>query len=278
MAIVTLDDYIGSVKQIIPFSRTTTRTTVANGWFSMFDVAGNPGSGTLNPSNTANGTVPIAGATGATNGYPFINFTSGLGYLATVDFGCTVACRMAVYDCLFKAGAYAYNSGTTNLSSQPSYSGRIPNGTDYSGLEVWIQVTTAFVTGTTWHAEVTYDDQDGNHSHSTVSIGSTTAANLTLGRMYQLPLQAGDTGIQKVTSVVVTTGGMTAGAFNVMVMRPLWNGRVAAANGGDNHGIGETGLPQVWGGTSAGSALEFLINADSTSSGLPDLEIEIASN
>ena len=48
------------------------------------------------------------------------------------------------------------------------------------------------------------------------------AAALTLGKMFQLPLQAGDSGVQKIESVVVTNGttAMTAGNFNVLVLRP----------------------------------------------------------
>lgn len=277
MAIVTLDDYIGSVKQIIPWSRVATRTTVANVWFTMFDVAGNPGSGTLAAGNTANGVVPVAGATGAVNGYPFINFTSGLGYLGTVDFSCTVAARLQLVDVLFKVGAFAYNNtGTNTLSSQPSYSGRVPSGTDYTGLQIWLEVTTAFVTGNNWTVSVTYTDQDGNTGHTTGATSALAAASLTLGKLLQLPLAAGDSGVRKIEAVVVTNGttAMTAGNFNILVVRPLWQGRVPAVNSGDCHGIDRTGLPQLW----ATSALTFWVNADSTSSGFQDCSIEICSN
>lgn len=270
MAINTLDDYIGSTKQIIPISKTAARTTVANGWFSMFDVAGNPGSGTLAGSSTAAGVVP----TDATAGFPIITFSTGTGYLATVDFGNTVASRLMIADMVFKAGAYAYNSGTTSLSSQPSFSSRIPGGTDYTGTQIWIEVSTAFTSATTWHVECTYTNQAGTGSRTTTTMANTTAANLTIGRMYQLALQSGDTGVQKIDSVVVTTGAAAAGAFNVLILRPLWSGRVTAANGGDCHGLDRTGMPVVY----SDSALISMVSADSTSSGLPDVTIEIASN
>ena len=155
MAILSLDDYIASVKQIIPYSKTTARTSVANVWFAIHDLAGNPGAATLAVGNTANGVVP----TDATAGYPIIGFSTGLGYVATVDFGSTVACRITVYDRLFHAGAYAFNASTT-LASQPSYSSRIPGGTDYTGLQLWAEA----VTGGTLiqNVTVTYTDQDGN--------------------------------------------------------------------------------------------------------------------
>jgi len=269
MAISTLDDYIGSAKQIIPISKTTARTTVANGWFSLFDIAGNPGSGTLAGSSTSAGVVP----TDATAGCPIISFSTGTGYLATVDFGNTVASRLMIADILWKGGAYAYNSGTTSLSAQPSYSSRVPGGTDYTGTQIWIEVSTAFTSATTWHVECTYTDQSGNPGATTATMSSTTAANLTLGRMYQLALASGDTGVQKIESVIVTTGAAASGAFNVLVLRPLWSGRVPAINSGDCHGLDRTGMPVVY----TDSALALYVNADSTSSGLPDVTVEIAS-
>jgi hypothetical protein len=277
VSILTLDDYIGSVKQVIPYSRTATRTTVANVWFTLLDTAGNPGSGTLAAGNTTAGVVPVAGVTGTPNGYPYINFTSGNGYLATVDFGSTVACRLQLVDTLYAVGAFAYNStGTNTTTSPPSYSGRVPGGTDYGGTQIWLEVTTAFVTGNNWTVAVVYMNQDGTSGQSTGATAALAAASLTLGKLLQLPLASGDTGVQKIEKVIVTNGStaMTAGNFNILVVRPLWNGRVNAANSGDNHGIDRSGLPQLW----ATSALALWVNADSTSSGLPDCAFEIASN
>ncbi len=247
MAILTLNDYIGSAKQIIPHTRTALRTTVANTWFSVFDIDGAPGAGVIAGTSTAAGVVP----TDATAGCPPVNFSSGL---------------------VFKAGAYAYNSGTTSLGSQPSYSGRMP-GSSYVGTQIWIEVTTAFTSATTWSVVVTYTDQAGNPTHSTITTGSLAAAALTKGKMLQLALASGDSGVSKIESVVVTTGAAAAGAFNVLVMRPLWSGRVSGANSGDCHGMDRTGLPQVFGD----SALVVAVNADSTSTGLIDCAFEIAS-
>jgi hypothetical protein len=269
MAIATLDGYIGSTKQVIPFSRTTTRTSVANVWFSLFDIDGNPGAGVLAGTSTTAGVVP----TDATAGCPLINFSSGVGYLATVDFGSTVASRLMLADIIWKGGAYAYNSGTTTLSAQPSYSSRVPGGTDYTGTQIWLEVSTAFTSATTWSLQVTYTDQSGNTGHTTVTTGSLVAAALTKGKMLQLALQSGDSGVQKIESVIVTTGAAAAGAFNVLVLRPLWSGRVSAANQGDCHGIDRTGMPVVFGD----SAIALFVNADSTSTGFPDVQFEIAS-
>lgn len=272
MPITTWDGYIGSAKQGLSLMRSAARTTVAANWFTTFDLAGNPGAGTLAGTSTANGVVP----TDATAGCPVINAFGGsaTGYLTQVDFGSTVACRMKLFDMLFKAGAYAFTAATTTLSAQPSYSSRVPGGTDFTDTQIWIEVSTAFVTGTSWSVVVTYTNSAGVTGRSTVAFTGLAAAALTLGKMLQLGLQAGDTGVQKIESVIVTNGGtaMTAGAFNVLVLRPLWTGRVRAANDGDVHDFAKTGSPVVY----ADSALILAVNTDATSSGVPELEFVIA--
>jgi hypothetical protein len=115
---------------------------------------------------------------------------------------------------------------------------------------------------------VTYTNQDGATGHTTGAVALGFAP--ILGRCFQMPLAAGDSGIQKVESVTATNS--TAGTFNVMILRPLWSGRVVVANSGDVHDLLRTGMPQVF----QTSALYWLITADSTATGLPDMTIEIA--
>jgi len=262
MAFTKLDDYIAAAKQRVQWGKTATRTTVAATWFSLFDIAGNPGGGTLAGSSTAAGVVP----SDATAGYPVIDAFGGinLGYLSRVEFGSTVACRFTIFDRLFLAGAYAFNANTT-LASQPSYASRLPL-TSYGGLQIWVEMVTA-ATGNQAVA-VTYTNELGVTARSTGAVGIGAAP--TVGRCWQLPLQAGDAGVQKIESVVGSVA--SAGTFNVMVLRPLWSGRVRLANDGDVHDMFKTGLRQIF----SDSALYVLVNADSTSSGIPEMAIEVA--
>lgn len=261
MAITTLDGYIAGAKQRLTWNKTTTRTTVANGWFSLFDIAGNPGAGTLSAGNTANGVV----RTDATAGMPTIAAFGGsaTGYVSRFNFANTVTCRMALFDQVFSCGAYAFNANTA-LASQPSFSGRVP-GTNYAGLQIWAEMVTA-ATGNQ-AVTVTYTNQAGTGSRSTGAVGIGAAP--TVGRCWQLPLQAGDTGVQLISNVQGTVA--SAGTFNVHVMRPLGEVRVMAANWGDLYDMLKTGMPQIY----ADSALVVLVNADSTSSGLPQFDVEI---
>jgi hypothetical protein len=260
VAIASLDNYIASAKQRIQFIKTASRTAVAAQPFSVIDLAGNPGAGTLAGSNTANGLVP----TDATAGYPIITaFGGSVGYLSKIEFGSTVAGWVDIYDRVFLAGAYAFNAATT-LASIPSYSSRIP-GSDYTGTQIWLEQVTAS-TGSQSVA-VTYTNQAGTASRTTGTV--VTAANI-VGRCWQLPLQAGDSGVQVVNSVTGTVA--TVGTFNIMVLRPLWSGRINGANGGDVHDMLKTGMPQVY----ADSALFAIVTPDSTATGVPEFTVEIA--
>jgi len=270
-AITTVDGLVAAPVQQVSYTKTAARTTVANGWFSMFDLAGNPGAGTLAAGNTTNGVVQDDTLAGC----PLLNAFGGgaTGYLSSIQFGNTAASRFYLHDRIFAVGAIAFGAGTTTLTSQPSYAARMPGGS-YVGTQIWIEVTTAFATGTAWQAQVSYTNQAGTSSRSTVILPATAAAGLTLGRMYQLALQAGDSGVQRIDSVTVTNGGtaMTAGAFNVLVVRPLYTGaRVMAGNAGDVHSWDRIGFPRIF----DTSCLFPIVASDSTTGGLPDLLITV---
>lgn len=263
MAIASRDALIAAMagRQDLRYCKTTSRTSVAATWFSVFDESGNPGAGTLAGTSTAAGVVP----TGATAGCNPINAFGGsnTGYVDKVEFGSTVACRVAVFDLLWKGGAYAFNAAVT-LSGQPSYSGRVPNA-DYTGTQVWLETVTAF-TGNQSIA-VTYTNSAGTGGQSTGTVATGVAP--TVGRLLQLPLAAGDVGVQLISTVTSTVS--TVGTFNVLVLRPLWTGRVKIANDGDVHGPDKTGLPVVF----ASSAIYVAVSADSTATGVPELNIGV---
>lgn len=261
MAITTLDAYIAAVKEVETWIKSASITTVAGIPFTVFDQVGQPGAGALAIGNTANGLVPDD----TVAGYPLIaSFGGADGYLSGIDFGSSVACRIMLFDRLFACGAYAYNADTT-LASQPSFAGRVP-GANYNGLQLWVEHVTAVTTTPIF--QVNYLDQGG--AAGDTGQFSQVPASLLIRRAMQIPLAAGDSGISQITRVRIT--GATAGTFNFMVLRPLWIGRVVIANAGDVHDLLRTGLPQIY----DTSALFALIVADSTASGYPGLQLEIA--
>jgi hypothetical protein len=263
MAITTFDQFVGSAKQSKSIVKTASRTAVAASWFSVFDVAGSPGAGTLAGTSTTTGTVP----TDATAGCLTIEtFGAGnVGYLAQVEFGSSVACRIKLFDLLWKGGAYAHNASTSG-NTPTSYASRVPGGTNFIDTQIWVEQVTA---GTlVQNVNVTYINQDGTGSRSTGTVAAPAA--MILGRMFQLPLQAGDTGVQGVTGVVGSVA--SAGTFNILVLRPLWTGRVKIANDGDVHDLTKTGMPVLY----EDSALVIAVAPDSTATGIPEMEFVIA--
>lgn len=265
MPIANNDDYIGSVKQVIEWMRSGSRTTVAAQWFTLFELAGQPGPGTLAAGNTASGVVHDD----TVAGYPQINAFAGgaVGYLTRIAGQSTVAGKIALYDRLFVCGAYPGIQSRLVLASPPTgWQARVP-GADYKGLEIWIECVTALAATATITVE--YLDQDGNAGTTgAISVGGA----LTLGRMIQLPLAAGDSGVSGLTAI--TSSGAASGTFNVMIMRPLVPVfRVEVANGGTTWDYLRTGLPILY----ATCALYPIIAPDSTSSGIPELSIEIGS-
>ena len=261
MAIASFDQAIAAAKQYLSVAKTAVRPSIAASWFSVFDLAGSPGAGVLAGTSTAAGVVP----TDATAGCPTIDAfgASALGYLWQLEYGCSVACRLKLFDMVFKAGAYAFNAAQA-LTGQPSYASRMPGGS-YSGTQIWIEAVTAFTGNLT--VTITYTNQSGV-TDRTATLATGTA--LTVGRLMQVPLQAGDTGVLAITNVAGTVA--TAGTFNVLVLRPLWSGRCRTANDGDVHDFTKTGMPQVF----ADSALFLAVAADSTSTGIPEIELVVA--
>ena len=271
MAITNGDQYIAAAKQMLRWVRTTTRTTVATGWFSLLDVAGAPtgGAGSLTLTETTSGAVPVD--TDAP--YPTISgFAAGAtGYLAGLNFSSSVASRIHLYDRLYHAGSFALSSlGSQTLTAQPSYAVRLPGGS-YQGLDLFLEVATA-VPASAATVEIIYANQAGVSGRTTGP--SQSLASLTLGRLIPMPLQAGDTGVQTIEEIIV--GGVPAatGAVNVVVARPLVTSmRVPVAGAGDILGLDRTGMPEV----TDQAALWPIVSADSTSSGLPEMLIEVAS-
>lgn len=268
MAITTLDGLVGAARQTLDWCKTGAVTTVALNPSTALDAAGMPGAGSLTIGNTANGLVPE----GTTAGFPRISsFGGATGYLAAVSFAGTVAGRFALKDRLFNAGSYALTpTGTTTLASQPSYLGRCPSGHGV-GCEIWLEVNTVIAASAVTVA-IGYTNSDGTTGRST---GATVSlSGYATRRLIPMPLQAGDIGVDQITSFVVGGTAAATGTINVIVARPLLdNMRVPVAGAGDTWGWDKTGLVQVY----DTSALWPVVIPDSTGSGVPEMLLTVVS-
>jgi hypothetical protein len=257
MAITTIDGLVAALaaaQRLIV--QKASITTVAAFYYSLWGAAGAPGAGSLSIGNTTSGVIP----TDATAGAPVVNaFTgSNTGYLLSFDASMAQAGVISLYDRLWHAGSFVCTSLTTlTLSSQPALV-RVP-GSDYSQLELWLEVNAASgATATT--ISVSY--QDGSNATQTATLDS-NVSSIPTSRMLPFRL-ANATGIQRVNSA--TIGGATGTCtFNLVIQRNVVDHTVVSANiGRPKKNAFDTGMPQLY----ADSCLALMVFATTTSSGV----------
>lgn len=126
MSILTLAQYHAARKQSVTLAKNGTPPSMGTApwWMSTAICQGGDPAAMSASGNTTTGVVP----TNATTGAPYIEPFSGTGYITGVDFSADFACRVVLYDRLFHAGSFATSVGVTSLSTQPSYSSRVPGG------------------------------------------------------------------------------------------------------------------------------------------------------
>lgn len=229
MAITTMDGLAAAVaaSQDVVLQKASALTAVAAFWYSLRAEPGNPPAGTLAVGNTANGVVP----TDATVGSPDIMAFTGAntGYLASIRLGSTVTQTLVLYDRVFHAGAYPCTPvGTTNLTAQPSYSGRVQGGTNFGGCEIWLEFNVA-IAASAVTVQVGY--QDGTAAGGAAQTTTVTASLASYPTKRMIPLgMANGTGVQRINSVIIGGTAAATGSFNVVVLRRLATIPIMAAN------------------------------------------------
>ena len=223
-------------------------------WFSAQLAGGSPAATTA-PANTANGIKPSSPSTG----YPTIPPYTGTAYITGVEFTALTSnynsaaspyvpfFRWMLADVLWYAGAYDATSNVT-LSAQPSYSARIPGGTDYTGLQIWTEGTTGSSGG--HQVTITYTNDAGATGKTTPLTDYNPSAASNVGfQAVRVPLAAGDRGVQKIEKVVGT--GAAGYSFNVMVLREVAHGacssyNISSANRRQRRWMEAIGMPQIY--------------------------------
>lgn len=220
MTIASLTDWQSSRRRVVRLYSGQWSSLTNNVWASQTVGAQSDPATLPTLSNAPSGAVPVAGNTG----FPAIDSSgASIAYLTRVEARQLAATgagsdygRLMLYDRLYHAGAYSLNSTTTyTLSSQPSYSARLPSG-NYAGTVLAFEVTSA--AGGTAALQVAYTNQDGAAGRTSGAHSYSIAAFY----LFIVPLQAGDSGVQKIESLTIT--GATNANVNLIVARPLWIG------------------------------------------------------
>jgi hypothetical protein len=266
MPITSADTYYNAKKWPIRYRRTISRAATAGQLTSCLDVAGTPSAVSITLPATVSGEI----VTDAFAGYPTIaNFAGGAtGYLGQVAFRSSVAGGCVLYDRIYQAGSFSLGAVTTfTITSPPSIASRLPD-TNYSDIELLLEISTSVVAATT--VEIRYTNEIGTTNKTTGAQVLSSA--FAIGRILPLALAAGDKGVQKIDSVIIG-GTAGTGAVNVIIARKLAEFDIRVANGADIQGWDTMGGPVVF----DTSALWLVPIPDSTSTGTHTISATVLS-
>jgi hypothetical protein len=198
-------------------------TPIAGRLASLWQYDGNPGAGSLPgtspvaPNNTTTGCLGQASPGGGREQW-----------LTYASIGGLNSGGMLLYDRLLHISGL---SGTVTLPQ--AVGGTLTRNTGGVGNLIWVEIyTTVGTTATTITAS--YTNQAGTPGRTTTAVVFGGTANREGTRLIQLPLQAGDTGVQSVADVTVLASTTTAGNFGVTIAHPvLWIPAPILGAGGD---------------------------------------------
>ena len=228
-----------------------------------------------NKTNGANGGVPPAASaavapTRSTIGaLPFTDATGGRQkWLLGVENGMAVIGTLIVYDRLVHCAGIALNAlATTTITG-----GAVTRytGAESDGNQIWLEFAGANQVLSTTQVTVSYTNQAG-------TAGRTTKAILPVGNinaMMQCPLADGDTGVQSVQSLTVSTlAGTASSTCGVVIVRPLAIAMSSGVGGGSVRDLvaGLPSMPEIK--TDACIAFAFYANTTTAVTGFVGLHL-----
>lgn len=187
-------------------------------------------------------------------------------YVGRYGLTAAAAGTFHVYDLLFAASGFVGNSATAQTITSPvSLPSRNTNGV---GAEIWIGCSSA-IGATAHNVTVQYTNSAGTSGRNTVSTAGITS--MPANRMYQVPLQDGDTGVQTVQGITLSASSGTAGNLWVLVLERICSIGLPVINVGSSLDFAALGLPVI----NDESCLMFVNQGTGTSSGIALGQLDI---
>ena len=119
-------------------------------------------------------------------------------------------------------------SGTsTTAQTITGFTGLPARESTGAGLEIWVGCSSA-IGATAHNVTVSYTNSAGVAGRTTVSTAG--IASMPAGRMYQLPLASGDTGVQSIQSLTLSASSGTAGNLWLMIIERYWSAPIPSPN------------------------------------------------
>lgn len=234
-------------------------TNVAGGWINLNQaVTSSFGIMAVPTAYTSGGTTYNQSA--ITTGFPKWSAGSGTQtYIGRVGATFATAGTLHLYGLLWACSGF--NSTVTTAQSVVSFSGMPTRNPTGDGCEIWIGCSSA--TGATAsNVTVQYTNSANVSGRNTVSTAHITS--MPANRMYQVPLQSGDTGVKSIQSITFSASTATAGNVWVLIMDRYASIASAVPNVSVVADAIAAGLPTLY----DESCMLFVHQASTTSSGI----------
>lgn len=256
MAIATMDGIVAGLatSKAVEFYLNN-QSNAANGFLNLLRSALS--------FNGGNMPVPAAASSGGQlhadgdTGFPVLGTPTGSRYLARTEVTVSALGSILAYDRVWSCSGFSGTVTTAQAVASPPAITRYANGV---GLEMWVECYAA--TGATAaNITISYTNQDGVAGRTSVVTAHPTS--LPAGRMYRVPLQAGDTGVKSVESVTLSASTGTAGNFGVTLMKRIASLPGVTASVTTVADFAALGLPPV----PSGAAIDLIHLATSSNTG-----------
>jgi hypothetical protein len=188
-------------------------------------------------------------------------------YLARMGSTFATAGTIHVYDLMWATSGLSGNLNTAQTLT--GFAGLPARNTTGDGLELWVGCSSA-IGATAHNVTASYTNQAGTAGRTTVSTAG--IASMPANRMYQLPLQNGDTGVRSVQSLTLSAASGTAGMLWLLLMDRICSFSAPVPNVGNSLDFAALGLPKL----ADESCLLFVHQATATSSGIIMGQLSIA--
>lgn len=216
MAFASLDNLVASLPgQIEPYTKASV-TSVAGGYQTLFNVAGQPAAGTIAAlGQLTTGVIPTSSTIGA---FSYTNNGGGSAetHVARISANNSVAGTLVLHDRLWHGGSFTSVNGSISITNPTTTPNRLygPAANNYQAIELWCEIASA-LSATQTVITVTYTDGLGNTG---LSATCTLPASAILGRWFPFAL-ANNNGIQCITALAGSAA--PTGTFNLVMITRL---------------------------------------------------------
>jgi hypothetical protein len=262
MAITTMDGLVNAIGNASQDQKLffPSATNVAGGWINL-NQAVTSSFGIMATPTAAGSGGKTYNRTSETTGFPRFNNPAGglTQYIGRLGATFATAGTLHIYDLLWACSGLVGNVATAQ--NVTSFSGMPTRNTTGTGCEIWVGCSSA-IGATAHNVTVSYTNQAGTAGRTTVSTAG--IASMPANRMYQLPLQSGDTGVQSIQSMTLSASSGTAGNLWLLILQRQAGISAAVPNVATTLDFAGLGMPIV----ADNETFVFVHQGTTTSSGI----------